>query len=278
MRTLEEIDAVLGPRYGAYASYATDADPTLIDTYGDGPAAEVDRLLDRLVGPHSRVLDLGCGAGFTLCRLAPRVASIWGLDSDADLLSAARARVAALGVENATLVHGTVAEPEHVSQLPDDTFDLVLSRRGPNVNRSLLPKLTPDALVVQELFQDPLGLLEAFGRKTFVADIGDNPQWLVDTYSWLGLLPVSVKSYYFDSFFRDAAHLAAYLSQPTQRYSWPMPAMPYREDRDRPALELYVRYNTRPKGIRIVNHRKVYLFRRERVQFAPVAPDVEPLE
>lgn len=248
-----------------------------METYGDSPADEVDRLLDIFARPDSRVLDLGCGAGFTLCQLAPRVAAIWGFDQDADLLAAARKRVASHGLANATLVPGNVAVSEDVAQLPDNTFDLVLSRRGPNVNAAMMAKLKPDAYVVQELVQDCLGLLEMFGRKSFLADVGDNPRWLVDEYSWLELFPVSIKEYYYESFFRDADHLATYLSQRRTLFSWPMPPMPYDEKRDRAALELYAQYNTTPKGIRLINHRKVYLFRRTAVQYAPVAPEVKPL-
>ena len=278
MSTLADLDRELAVRYGSYASYSTDADPILVETYGDGPADEVDRLLDVFATPDSQVLDLGCGAGFTLCRLAPRVTAIWGFDQDADLLNAARQRVASLGLTNATLVLGNVAVPDDVARLPDDTFDVVLSRRGPNVNASLMPKLKPEAYVIQELFQDSLGLLEMFGRKSFLSAVGDNPHWLVDEYSWLELFPVSVKTYYYESYFRDADHLAAYLSQKTALFSWPPPPLPYEEERDRAALELYARYNTTSKGVRVVNHRKVYLFRRAAVHYVPAAPELKPLE
>ena len=55
-----------------------------------------------------------------------------------------------------------------------------------------------------------------------------------------------------------------------------MPPIPYDETRDRQALELYIRYNTTPDGIRMINHRKVYLFRRMVVLQAPVAPEAKP--
>jgi hypothetical protein len=206
------------------------------------------------------------------------VAAIWGFDLDAKLLDAARQRVASLGLANVTLVPGNVAVPDDVAPLPDGTFDIVLSRRGPNVNASLMPKLKPEAYVIQELFQDSPGLLEVFGRKSFLSAVGDNPHWLVDEYSWLELFPVSVKAYYYESYFRDADHLAAYLSQKTALYSWPMPPLPYDAERDRAALELYGRYNTTPKGVRVVNHRKVYLFRRAAVHYVPVAPELKLLE
>jgi SAM-dependent methyltransferase len=278
MNIYNELDQELAKRYGSYASYVTEVDPSLVETYGDGPADEVDRLLNLFAQPDRCFLDLGCGAGFTLCRLAPQVSTIWGFDEDANLLAAARQRVAALGLTNATLLLGNVDESEEVDQLPDHTFDVVLSRRGPNVTDSLLAKLKPEAYIIQELHQDPLGLLQAFGRKSVLGQVGYNPRWLVETYADLQLFPVSIKEYYYDFFFRDAEHLAAYLSQGRALFSWPMPPMPYEEQRDRAALELYVRYNTTPKGIKIVNHRQVYLFRRTTVQYAPAAPEVKPLD
>jgi SAM-dependent methyltransferase len=274
-KTLAKVNQELAKRYGSYASYPTEGDPDQIETYADGPAEAVDRLLDLFARPESQVLDIGCGAGFTLCRLAQKVGSIWGFEQSPDLLEAARMRVDALGLANATLVLGNVASPDDVSQLPDDGFDLAFSRLGPNLNASLMPKLRSDAYMVQELFQKPLGLLEAFGRTTFEADLGDNPKWLVEEYSWLGLMPVSIKEYYYESFFRDADHLSAYLASPLALFSWPMPPMLYDEERDRGGLELYVKYNTTTKGVRILNHRKVYLFRRARVQYAPAVPEVE---
>jgi SAM-dependent methyltransferase len=278
MSTLAELDQQLAKRYGGFASYAHNVEPALVETYGDSPADEVDRLLDKFAQPASQVLDLGCGAGFTLCRLAPRVAAIWGFDQDADLLAAARQRVADLQLANANLMLGDVVNPVDVAQLPDNCFDLVFSRRGPNVTAAMMPKLQPEAYIVQELVRDPLGLLESFGRKSFLADVGDNPRWLVDEYSWLDLFPVSIKEYYYELFFRDADHLAAYLAQEKMLYSWPMPPMPYKESRDRAALDVYVRYNTTPKGVRVINHRMVYLFRRTRVQYAPAAPEIRPME
>jgi hypothetical protein len=52
--------------------------------------------------------------------------------------------------------------------------------------------------------------------------------------------------------------------------------MPYEEERDRQALELYARYNQTPRGIRMINKRHVYVFRRTAVQYAPVEPGVRP--
>ena len=274
--TLQNLDRSLAQRFGAYASFQNESDPILVKTFGDDPADEVDRLLDIFATPKSQVLDLGCGAGFTLCRLAPKVKAIWGFDIEADLLEAAQLRAVQSSLDNATFVHGNVAVAEDVAKLPDDAFDVVLSRRGPDVNQDLMPKLRFNAFVVQELYQDPLSVLEIFGRKTFLRDIWHNPHNKVARYQRLSLFPVSIKEYFTESYFRDADHLIAYLSRPNAFLSWPMPPIPYDETRDRQALELYIRYNTTPDGIRIINHRKVYLFRRTVVLQAPAAPEVKP--
>ena len=55
-----------------------------------------------------------------------------------------------------------------------------------------------------------------------------------------------------------------------------MPPLPYEAERDRAALDLYVRYNHTARGVRLLNHRKVYLFRRTAVQTYPVAPQLKP--
>jgi SAM-dependent methyltransferase len=140
-KTLSEIDQELAREYGSYASYPSDVDPVYIETYYDGPAEEVDRLLDIFARPESTMLDLGCGAGFTLCQLAQKVRAVWGFEQSPSLLEAARLRVDGLGLGNTRLVLLNVAVPDDVSQLPDDTFDLAFSRRDPNLNASLMPKL-----------------------------------------------------------------------------------------------------------------------------------------
>ena len=138
---LEKLDQSLAQQYGPYASYPHETDPILVKDYGDCPADEVDRLLDIYTTSQSQVLDLGCGAGFTLCRLAPKVKAIWGFDMDAKLLEAAQLRVAQAQISNAKFVHGSVAVPEDVTQLPDKAFDLVLTRRGPDFKREFNPQI-----------------------------------------------------------------------------------------------------------------------------------------
>jgi SAM-dependent methyltransferase len=269
--TLEERDRELAGKYGGYASYQTDAAPILVKNWGESAAEEVNRLLDRYTGPDSTVLDLGCGAGQTLCRLAPQVRAIYGFDQAEDLLTAARERAASQGITNATFIFGNVSKSEDAAPFPDGEINLIFSRRGPNLTGAFLPKLTPDAFLVQELVaeQDGAGLKEIFGRKPFLPSSQGDADRLISYYAGLEMLPVSAKSYWEELYFRDIDHLEANLRQGAMLSNWWMHSLPYAQERDRAALELYARYNRTEDGIRLLRHRRVYIFRRARVNYYP---------
>lgn len=148
---LRRLDEQLAHRFGAYLSYATGEGPAVVEHHGQPPAELVDRLLDLYARPDGCFLDVGCGAGHTLCRLAPRVRKAWGIDELAEPLDAARVRARAAGLTNVTVVRGNAVERVAVDQLPDGRFTLALSRRGPNFNEHLVRTLTPGAHVLQEL-------------------------------------------------------------------------------------------------------------------------------
>jgi SAM-dependent methyltransferase len=75
-----------------------------------------EHVLDRMVGPASRILDCGCGAGRFARMAADRGASVAGIDASAELLA-----IAAERVPEAELRAGDI------EALPwsDDSFDLV---------------------------------------------------------------------------------------------------------------------------------------------------------
>jgi SAM-dependent methyltransferase len=258
-----DFDRELAERYGAFTSYHhTHAYPTHIEYHGEDPAAEVDRLLNQHATPESTVLDIGCGAGQTLCRLAPGVKQIWGIGLGEDLLQAARLRIERLGLTNAQVVHGNVNDPAAIKQLPEGVFNLAFSRRGPHFNEHLLPTLNTGAIFIQELVSDLDGysLREVFGRKhslnPYHASFPTNQQALLSNYARLGLVPVSCKEYFYEEYFRDGEHLAAFLTQ-----VWAMLGTAYDPQHDQPALDLYVRYNTTSQGIRVLRQRKIFVLR-----------------
>jgi SAM-dependent methyltransferase len=270
------VDREIATRLGAYASYITPNDPARTDFHGDSPALEMDRLLDAYAKPDLRVLDLGCGAGFTLCRLAPKVAEIWGVDLDRSLLEAARQRAEHRSLTNVTLIPGDTTDLAVVSQLPEAHFDLAFSRRGPFLTPALMKKLAPGAPFIIELAQNFLGLKDLFGRTPFLPGSPGDPEWAITHHASLGFVPVSAKSYWYNEWFRDEDHLAAYLAQGAPLQNWWMDACPYDDKRDRPALQLYCRYNRTDEGIRLVGHRRIYVLTRQPTQYYPVLGEPIP--
>ena len=56
------------------------------------------------------VLDIGAATGYSTAVIAGLAASVTGLETDADLAAAARANLAALGVTNASVIHGDISQ------------------------------------------------------------------------------------------------------------------------------------------------------------------------
>jgi SAM-dependent methyltransferase len=264
-----DLDRQLSLKFGAYASFRTPNDPIAEDYHGDSPADETDRLLDLVVQPNSNVLDLGCGAGFTLCRIAERARNVFGIDLERDLLASARERVASNLLNNVTLVEGDTTFPSTLTFLPERGMDVAYSRRGPFLTEALMAKLKPDAVFVLELAQDFLGLKSLFGRTPDLPRSVGESDWAIAAHAAVGMIPVSAKSYWFEYYFRDENHLANYLKQGSPLHNWWMPPCPFEDHRDRPALALYCRYNATPQGIRLTGHRRVYLFRRQSINYYP---------
>lgn len=265
-----DFERAAAEKYGAYASFVTESSPARIDYHGENPADEVARLLDRHVSPGTRFLDVGCGAGGTLCRLGPRVAEAWGVDQADDLLAVARERLRQAGLTRVRLVHANVATADF-AELPDAHFQLALSERGPHLNERLVGKLADGAVVVQELVGSMEGypLKEIFGRRPYLPYEFGGPDPLVARYAELGLFPISVKQYYYDQLFRDADHLALHLSRGAALSNWRLPGRPYDPARDRPALDLYARYYATADGVRVLGHRVVLALRKTTVTYYP---------
>jgi hypothetical protein len=166
-----------------------------------------------------------------------------------------------------------VAVEQDVDQLPGNYFDVAFTERGPNMNHLLTGKLEENAFFVQELVGNfnCYPLQEIFGRRHYQAYAFTDQQVVLSQYAELDLFPVSVKAYFYESFFCDITHLEAYLKQSTANLSnWRIGAKPYDAEHDRAALALYARYNTTPKGIRLLHQRKIFVLRRAPVTYYPV--------
>jgi SAM-dependent methyltransferase len=262
-------DRDLAARFGAYAGFSTDAAPTGVVYHAGNPAGDLATLLHQHVHAESRVLDIGCGAGQTIARLAPLVREAWGFEQDTELLDAARRRMSELGIRNVTLVAGNVAEDADVAQLPDGYFDLALSQRGPNINASLMSKLREDAFFLQELVSecDWYPLNEVLGRRIPVTYSASGHEELIQRYLNLGLFPVGTREYFSEAYFRDDEHLAAYLGE-LGPVRWPQDSDAVQ---DRNVLRTYAKEHTTPFGVRLLQHRRLFVLRRTAGSIFPPA-------
>ncbi|KUO11633.1 class I SAM-dependent methyltransferase [Streptomyces sp. DSM 15324] len=84
-------------------------------------------MVEAVVGPEPRVLDLACGTGTITARLLARLpgATSTGVDLDPALLAIAGGTFA--GDERVTLVTADLKDPDWPSRLPYDTYDAVLT-------------------------------------------------------------------------------------------------------------------------------------------------------
>lgn len=84
-------------------------------------------MVEALVGPRPRVLDLACGTGSITDRLLKRFpeATSTGVDLDPALLAIARGHFD--GDDRATFVTADLKDPDWTGQLPHDSYDAVLT-------------------------------------------------------------------------------------------------------------------------------------------------------
>ncbi|MEU1177639.1 class I SAM-dependent methyltransferase [Streptomyces sp. NPDC005820] len=84
-------------------------------------------MVEALVGPEPRVLDLACGTGTITARLLARLpgATSTGVDLDPALLTIAEGTFA--GDDRVTLVTADLKDPTWPSRLPYDAYDAVLT-------------------------------------------------------------------------------------------------------------------------------------------------------
>jgi len=97
----------------------TGATPEVFESSGEADAAR----LRPLAGPHSRVLNIGCGVGRVERYLAPFVAELWAVDISGEMIARARARLA----EFPNVKLRELAIGEFLGGFESGTFDLVFS-------------------------------------------------------------------------------------------------------------------------------------------------------
>jgi len=104
---------------GWVSSYTGEPIPT------DEMAEAVDATVGRILGLRPRrVLELGCGTGLLLWRVAPHCESYVGTDLSAATLAGLERRLDPAGVDNVRLFHREAAD---FSGLPEDPLDVVIT-------------------------------------------------------------------------------------------------------------------------------------------------------
>jgi len=78
------------------------------------------------IRPTTRVVDVATGPGTVACRVAARAASVDAIDFSSEMVAHCRARAAALGLHNVTVVQGD----GQALPYPDESFDLGFSMFG----------------------------------------------------------------------------------------------------------------------------------------------------
>ncbi len=134
----------------------------------------------------SEIADVGTGTGFVAAGLATRVKRVIGIDNASAMLRVARENLDSLGVSNAELLVGDLAELPLADNSVDATF----------------------ANMVLHHAVDPVVMLEEMGRivrpggMIVIADEVEHPyEWMREEHAdvWLGFSPEQV-----EGFFREA--------------------------------------------------------------------------
>jgi len=151
-----EFYSKVAARFGGYSSGAQRT-----EVFPDGDPEDVfDGIVLGQAG--GALLDVGCADGRNLLRIAPAFASVNAVDLAPEMLDSARRHQADSGLDHVVFDLRDASATEY----PDESFDVVTSRRGPLFAKEFLRVLKPGGSLVHLGIgeQDVRELKEVFGR------------------------------------------------------------------------------------------------------------------
>ncbi|MEG6509392.1 protein-L-isoaspartate O-methyltransferase [Methyloligella sp. 2.7D] len=111
------------------------------------------------IGESEHILDIGCATGYSLAVLAGHAASVVGLESDPRMAETAAANMQALGISNAKIVTGPLAQ----GAAADGPYDLIfLSGSVPAVPDGLAAQLKEGGRIAGIIQQGSQGQANLF--------------------------------------------------------------------------------------------------------------------
>ena len=121
-------------------------------------ARTLAKTLDALdILPTDRVLDIGCGLGYSAAVLARMAGTVVALEVDADMAATAAATLAAQGVANATVATGALEK----GAAEAGPFDVIVIEGGvTEVSVALLAQLAEGGRISAVFMDGPLGVVK----------------------------------------------------------------------------------------------------------------------
>lgn len=238
-----EFYAKVADRFGGYSSGAKRT-----SVYPDGDPEEIfDRIVTGLGGPQARLLDAGCADGRNLLAIAPAFGSVHAIDLAPKMLASAEDSLRALGFGHVTFSLSDASK----TGLPDNSVDVITSRRGPLCPEEFHRLLRPggDLVFLGIGEQDVRDLKEQFGRGQLYRRWEGGPVSTEqsDELKQSGFTILLEQNIYYQEYFHSADELSRFLD-----------AVPIFEDYDRVVdaelLDAYIGRAAEERGVLLQRH------------------------
>lgn len=221
-----------------------------VDEFPNGKPEEIfkEKLL-KVSGKNKLALDVGCADGRFTLSMAPNFKKIIAIDTSKGMLKAANRNQTAGNIKNVDFFYQDV----HKMDFPEDFFDVIYDRRGPDDYPLFYEQLKPGGFFLQVEIgeKDTMDLEKIFGRGQNFGGFDEsrmekNKKSLKDA----GFEIVYAQDFYYNEYYLSYKDLDIFLQG--------VPIFEdYDSEKDRKYLEEYVNKFQTEKGINLPRHRIV---------------------